>query len=118
MLHVCHLGREACQCGRGIDEDAGERTLLARLNGESLRWLQAAENLHAAGFPDQAEQLMRQVERMKHEAQGPRPEPRPEPPHEPELHAHVRELTEHVRHLNERIERLEEMIERLARERR
>ena len=63
---------------------------------------EAAENLVAAGLPEQAEQLRRQADalRARFNARGERP-------------AELQELHQQIREQNERIERLEQMIHKL-----
>lgn len=66
--------------------------------------LEAAENLNAAGFADQAEQLRRQADSLRHRQAG-----GPDRPQE------MREVHEVIRRQNERIERLEQRVNELAR---
>jgi hypothetical protein len=101
----------------GAPEHAGE------VIKQRIQHLQvAAENLAAAGFPDQADEIRRRIEALK---QGGK-ELRPVVPHGGEHHPGALksgeprpapELAQHIRELNERVRRLEAMIEKLIAER-
>lgn len=93
-------GRRELAVRRGDrPEEAGPAHLERRLN--HLR--EAAENLMAAGLPEQAEQLRRQAETMRARF-GEHLDRRPE----------LQELHNQLRQQNERIERLEQMVRKLA----
>ncbi len=79
-------------------EEAGPADLERRLN----HLLEAAENLMAAGLPEQAEQLRRQAETMRAKF-GEHSDRRPE----------LQELHNQLRQQNERIERLEQIVHKL-----
>ena len=93
-IHTDHDAREGDHRAEG--EDAARRA-------EHLR--QAAEHLAAAGFPDQAEQLLRQAVSLV---------ARPADENHSTQNAELRELFTLIRRQNERIERLEQIVQKLV----
>jgi beta-lactamase regulating signal transducer with metallopeptidase domain len=76
----------------------------------------AAENLHAAGLHDQAEQLMREADRIAHGPEGPGPKPEPERremPHGGDLERAVHELNRQVDEMRGQMEEMRNALKTL-----
>jgi len=74
----------------------------------------AAENLHAAGMPDAAEQLMRDAERMMAEMHGqPQPPRHPDGPPPEEIHRIIGELHGQMEQMHREMQEMREQLQHL-----